>query len=521
MVRWIRRLLFHQAVEEQLDAELRFHLDQQSEEYVARGMSPEEAHRRAQIDMAGVEQVKQRCRERRWENRLEGVVRDIRFAMRRLVKEARFSVMAILALSLGIGSATLVFSLVYNLLFQPFPYRSFQRSTVVRIHDMSETGNDGRDLFSIPEFLAFRERNHAFEDVVGYNNAVNISYNDGSGTREIFGSHGAESHAGSGGAYVTTNTFDYYGVVPLSGRGITQEDGNPGAPPVFVMNYRLWQEMFHGDPSILGKSFLLNGEARTLVGIMPPRFQIYGAGVWLPIVLDPGSSQIPEGLNIIGSLKPGVSLQAAAADLTAIARGLAKVYPGKYPVRFTVITETLVESLLRRFKTTLYALLVAVSMLLLIACTNVASLLLVRATTRQGEVALRASLGASRTRLTQQFLVEALVLASAGCILGCILAYGSLKWLVALIPAHRIPDGVVFHLNLPVLFFAVAISMVTTLVCGLVPALHVVGRTLQAPLTGSGRGSSGGGLGGRRTRPGHRANRYLDCSTDRCRIDDA
>ena len=499
MVRWIRRLLFHQAVEEQLDAELRFHLDQQSEEYVARGMSPEEAHRRAQIDMAGVEQVKQRCRERRWENRLEGVVRDIRFAMRRLVKEARFSVMAILALSLGIGSATLVFSLVYNLLFQPFPYRSFQRSTVVRIHDMSETGNDGRDLFSIPEFLAFRERNHAFEDVVGYNNAVNISYNDGSGTREIFGSHGVESHAGSGGAYVTTNTFDYYGVVPLSGRGIKQEDGNPGAQPVFVMNYRLWQEMFHGDPSILGKSFLLNGEARTLVGIMPPRFQIYGAGVWLPIVLDPGSSQIPEGLNIIGSLKPGVSLQAAAADLTAIARGLAKVYPGKYPVRFTVITETLVESLLRRFKTTLYALLVAVSMLLLIACTNVASLLLVRATTRQGEVALRASLGASRTRLTQQFLVEALVLASAGCILGCILAYASLKWLVALIPAHRIPDGVVFHLNLPVLFFAVAISMVTTLVCGFVPALHVVGRTLQAPLTGSGRGSSGGGLGGRRT----------------------
>ena len=487
-------------MEEQLDAELRFHLDQQSEEYVARGMSPEEAHRRAQIDMAGVEQVKQRCRERRWENRLEGVVRDIRFAMRRLVKEPRFSLTAILALSLGIGSATLVFSLVYNLLFQPFPYRSFQRSTVVRIHDMSETGNDGRDLFSIPEFLAFREQNHAFEDVVGYNNAVNISYNDGSGTREIFGSHGAESHAGSGGAYVTTNTFDYYGVFPLLGRGITQEDGKTGAPPVFVMNYRLWQEMFHGDPSILGKSFLLNGEARTLVGIMPPRFQIYGAGVWLPIVLDPGSSQIPEGLNIIGRLKPGVSLQAAAADLTAIARGLAKVYPGKYPARFTVTTETLVESLLRRFKTTLYALLAAVSMLLLIACTNVASLLLVRATTRQGEVALRASLGASRSRLTQQFLVEALVLASAGCILGCLLAYGSLKWLVALdSSAQNSRRGCVSPQ--PTQYFSLLwqSAWLRRSCAGLSPPLHVVGRTLQAPLTGSGRGSSGGGLGGLRT----------------------
>ena len=120
---------------------------------------------------------------------------------------------------------------------------------------MSETGNDGRGLFSIPEFLAFREQNHAFEDVVGYNNAVNISYNDGSGTREIFGSHGAESHAGSGGAYVTTNTFDYYGVFPLLGRGITQEDGNPGAPPVFVMNYRLWQEISTVIPAFLEKAF--------------------------------------------------------------------------------------------------------------------------------------------------------------------------------------------------------------------------------------------------------------------------
>ena len=497
MMRWIRRLLDSRTVEAKLDAELRFHLDQQAAEYVARGMSPAEAHRRAQIGMGGMEQVKQKCRERRWENRLGGVVRDIRFAMRRFVKEPRFSATAILALGLGIGSTTLIFSLVYNLLFQPFPYRNFQRSAVVRIHDMSETGNDGRGWFSIPEFLAFREQNHVFEDVVGYNNAVNISYNDGNGTREIFGSHGSESHAGSGGAYVTTNTFDYYGVSPLLGRGIMKEDGKPGAPPVFVMNYTLWQEMFHGDPGILGKAFLINGESRTLVGIMPPRFQIYGAGVWLPIVLDPGSPEIPDGLNIIGRLKPGVSLQAAAADLTGIARSLAKIYPGKYPAQFSVTTETLVESLLRRFKTTLYALLGAVSMLLLIACTNVASLLLVRATTRQGEVALRASLGATRSRLTQQFFVEAFVLALGGCIFGCLLAYGSLKWVVALIPAHRIPDGVVFHLNLAVLFFAVAISMVTTLVCGFVPALHVLGRNLQAPM-GPGRGSSGRGLGGLR-----------------------
>jgi putative ABC transport system permease protein len=500
MVRWIRRLLFSHEAERRLNAELRFHLDQQTAEYIAQGMSPEEAHRRAQIGMGGVEQVKQRCRERRWENHVEGILRDFRFAARLLMKSPQFSLTVILALGLGIGSTTLVFSLVYNLLFQPFSYRNFERSTVFRIHDLSEAGSDGRGLFSIPEFLAFQQRNHVLEDVVGYNNSVNVSYNDGSGTREIFGSQGSEAHAGAGGAYVTTNNFEYYGVPPLLGRGITQEDGNPGAPPVFVMNYRLWQEMFGGDPSILGRSFLLNNEARTLVGIMPSRFQIYGAGVWLPLMLDSASPRAVEGLRMIGRLKPGVSLEAAAADLTGIARDLAKIYPGRYPARFTVTTETLVDSLVRRFKTTLYALLAAVLMLLLIACTNVANLLLARATTRQGEIALRASLGASSSRLIRQFLIESLVVAAAGCMLGCFLAYGSLKWLVALIPAHRVPDGVVFHLNLAVLSFAVILSVVTTLVCGFVPALHLVGRNLKTRLTGFGKGSELiGGLGGLRS----------------------
>ena len=483
MMRWTRRLFSSHVVEKQLDAELRFHLEQQTAEYVAQGMSQEEALRRARIGLGGVEQIKQNCRERGWEHHIENVFRDIRFATRRLLREPRISVMVILALGLGIGFATLIFSLIDNLLLQPFTYRNFERSTVFRIHDMSEAGNEGSRLFSISELLAFQQQNHVFEDLVGYNNAVNVSYNDGNGTREIFGTHGSESHAGAGGAYVTPNTFEYYGVPPLLGRWITQQDGTPGAPPVFVMNYRLWQEMFHGDPGILGRSFLLNGEAKTLVGIMPPRFQIYGAGVWLPIV-DPSAPQLVEGVNLIGRLKPGVTLKAAAADLTVIASNLAKLYPGNYPARFTVVTETLVDSLLGKFKTTLYALLAAVLMLLLIACMNVANLLLARSTTQQAQVALRASLGASRSRLIQQFVVESFVLASAGCVLGCLIAYSGLGWLAALIPAHRIPDGVVFQLNLPVLLFALAIAVGTTIVCGLVPALPFLGRDVHARLVG-------------------------------------
>jgi putative ABC transport system permease protein len=495
MVRWIRRLLFSRILKEQLDDELRFHVA----DYIAQGMTPEDAYRRAHISMGGLEQVRQKCRDQRWENHLEDIFRDIRVALRRLVKEPRFSLMAILGLGLGIGSTTLVFSLVYGLLFRPLTYRSFDRSIVFQIHDMSDSDNGGRGLFTISELLAFQQQNHVFEDMIGYNNAINVSYDDGKGTREIFGTTGAGSHAGSGGAYVTSNTFDYYGVPPLLGRGIMKADGAPGASPVFVMNYRVWQEMFNGHPAVLDKSFLLNGEATTLVGIMPPQFQLYGAGVWLPIELKSSSPQSAEALNIVGRLKPGVSLKAGAADLTVIASGLSKLYPARYPARFTVVTETFVDSLLHRFKTTLYALSAAVFMLLLIVCTNVASLLLARATTRQGEVALRASLGASRSRLINQFLVEAFVLASAGCILGCLLALGGLKWLVLLIPAHRIPDGVTFGLNLPVLVFAVAVSLVTTLVCGLVPALPTLGRNLRArPMNFSRASDVGGHRGGLR-----------------------
>ena len=491
MRRWIQQLFQRGIAEKQLDSELRFHLEQQVAEFIARGMTAQEAYRRVQVELGGIEQLRQKCRERRWENHVEGFLRDVRYAMRRLRKEPRFSLSAILALGLGIGSTTVVFSVVYNLLFRPFAYRDFQRSIVFQIHDLSKA-DDRPAGFSMPEFIAFRQQNRVFEDVVGYNNTVNVAYNDGSGTREIFGTRGSESHAGAGGAYVTTNTFDYYGVSPLMGRGIVQEDGRPGASPVFVMNYRLWQEVFHGDPKIIGRTFLLNGEPRTLVGIMPPRFQIYGAGVWLPLGLDLSSSKTVraiEGLHAIGRLKPGVSLEAAAADLTGIARGLSKIYPDQYPARFTVTTETLVDSLVRRFRSTLYALLAAVLMLLLIACTNVATLQLARAATRQGEIALRASLGASRSRLIRQLLVEAFVLAAAGCLLGCFLAYGSLKWLAALIPPHMIPDGVVIQLSPAVLAFAAAVSIATTLLCGLAPSLYAVGRNLQARLTGFGKGA--------------------------------
>lgn len=421
-------------------------------------------------------------------NVLESLHRDFRFALRSFAKDRRFVLLAVFALALGIGSTTLVFSVVYSVLFHPLPYRDSNRLVVFRIHDVERGDEGGRALFSIPEFLAFRKQNHVFEDVVAYNNDVNISYNDGKGARDILGTSGAQSHAGSGGAYVTTNTFQFYGMPPLLGREFTATDSD--SAPVFVMNYRLWRNMFNGDPNVLGKTFVLNGEPRVLVGIMPLRFQAYGASIWLPLSLKPGAGAFTMPLKIIGRLQSEMTLTSAAANLTVAARQLSELQPNRYPARFTVAVEMLTDGLVARFKVTLYALVAAVSMVLLIACTNVANLLLARATTRQREMAVRLSVGATRGGLLRQLSVETLVLAAAACSLGCFIAYSGLKWIVAIIPPHRLPDEVAVKLHPVVLVVAVVASAVIAFVCGLAPGFPSESGDLQARLAGKGANSA-------------------------------
>ncbi len=473
---WLTRLFRKQRAEKQLDAELRFHLEQQIADFVAAGMSPQEARHRARLEFGGIERVKEEVRDTRWETHLDNFARDFRYAFRNLRKDRRFSLIAILALALGIGASTVVFSVVYNVFVHALPYKNFNRSVVFVLHNLTDGGNSkDRRYFSPEEVRAFREQNDVFEDVIGYIH-MRPTYDDGKSIRFF-----------SWGAFVTTNTFDYLGVPPLLGRAISKEDGSPGAPPVFVMNYRLWQREFGGNPKIVGRTFILNGKPTTLVGIMPLQFNAFNANFWLPVMANYRS------LQMAGRLKPGVSVAAAGANLDSIAHRLHKPNPGGiFPEnRFAIVPQTMLDSLIGDFRKTLYALLAAVFLLLLIACSNVANLLLARATTREREIAVRATMGATRGRLIRQFFIESFVLAATTSGTGCVFAYFGLETVVALIPGGTLPDESVIRMNAPVLLLSLGVTMLTTILCGIAPALHVVRGDLQPRLTGSGKGVGG------------------------------
>jgi len=419
---------------------------------------------------------------------METLRQDIRYALRTLAKSPGFTAVAILTLALGIGASTAIFSVIDNILMEPFPYRDAGRLMSVQIHDTERNEPGGRAGYTGPEFLDYAEQNHVFDGVIA-NDGEDVLYTMKEGTQRFSG------------GLVTPGTFEFFGMPALLGRVMQPADYEPGAPPVFVLRYKAWVNQFSGDPSILNKTFVLNGTPRTLIGIMPPRFGWGDSDLWIPEKPSRAAALSARGFPrywfLLGHLKPGVSEREAQADFTVIANRLSSVYPKDYPKHFTVEIQSLTNLVVGRFRTTLYIVLAAVGLLLLIGCGNVANLLLARATGREKEFAIRAALGAGRWRLVRQLLVESLVLALGGALFGALIAWGGLKSLVAAMPQEIIPAESVIRLNAPVLAFTLGVAALTALIFGLVPALQAARRDLNDPLRDSSKGVSGGFRHGR------------------------
>jgi putative ABC transport system permease protein len=413
----------------------------------------------------------------------EGLWSDFRLGARTLWKSRGFAAVAIVTLALGVGASTAIFSVIDNVLLDPFPYTDSKRLMVVQVHDTDQSEPGGRGGFLAPEFLDYVEQNKVFDRVIG-NDRQDVLYTSGEGTERFSG------------GLVTPGTFEFLGMPPLLGRAMQPEDYKPEAPPVFVLRYKVWAGRFSGDPSMLNKVFVLNGTARTLIGVMPPRFGWGDSDLWIPTQLSRAAPSVAEAFPhyyfLLGHLKPGISVRQAEADLTVLARQLSAVYPKEYPKHFTVQLETLADSVVGRFRTMLFIVLAAVGLLLLIGCGNVANLLLARATTREKEFAIRAALGASRWRLTRQLLAESFLLALGGALLGSLFAWGGLKGLVAVTPQDVIPAEAVIRMNGPVLLFTLGVAIFTALIFGLVPALRASRIDLNDSLRDSGKGTSGG-----------------------------
>ncbi len=411
---------------------------------------------------------------------MTGLSRDVRYALRTLAKSSGFTTVAILTLALGIGATTTVFSVVDGVLLNPFPYKSAERLATPWIQLPNQIN---LRRFPVPVFLDFKERNHTFQDMIGLA-YLGIRYSVGGVTEQVWG------------GWVTPDSFEVLGSKPFLGRPMTPDDGNPGSPPVFIMSHRLWVAQFNSDPKILGTTLNLNGTPRTLIAVMPPRFRFGECEIWIPLSLTrdtfiPGFGLAANELWTVGHLKPGVSTQQAGADLEVIAKQLEKSYPTYFRPQFKIGVISLLDYFVGDFKLAIVALMAAVAMLLLIACSNVANLLLARASVREKEIAIRAALGATHGRLVRQLLVESFLLAMASCCVGCIFAYLGLKVAIAVIPQGSIPSEATIALRPATLLFAIGVAVLTTVICGLAPAIHAVRRDLRAGLAGAGTGASG------------------------------
>jgi putative ABC transport system permease protein len=480
-----RNLSDKESVDQELTEELRAHVDLLTDQKIREGLEPEAARRAALLEIGGLEQVKERVREVRMGRPLDDLSQDLRYALRGLRKHRAFTAVAVITLALGIGANTAIFTVINTVLLRPLPYENPDQLVV-----LTETVSDRPVGVSYQNFVDWRTQNSVFENVTALR------------PRESFNLTGAGDSERLQGRLVSANFLSTLGIKPIRGRDFLADDDQPNAAPVAIISHALWQRRFGADESITGKQVTLNGQQFTVIGITPANFR-YGAeaDITVPIGLSAERFKLrgkDPGITAFARLKPGTSIDNANAELNTIAARLEQQYPDTNTGR-RVRLESLRESVVGDIRPTLLTLLGAVGFVLLIACANVANLLLTRSAGRQREMAIRTALGAGRMRILRQLFTESMVLALAGGVVGLLLAIWGTSVLSSYIP-EGIPRMGELSVDGSVLAFTFGASLITGLFFGLAPALQSAKTNLTETLKEGERNSS----------PGHnRAGQFL------------
>jgi putative ABC transport system permease protein len=457
-------LFGHTKHEREFDAELESHVALATDRHLRNGLNAQEARRRALLELGGVQAVRESHRDRRSVPWLEHLAQDVRYGARILMRNPGFTSVALLALALGIGANTALFSAIYSVLLQPLPYADANHLVVLKQH--ARANDLDMMAFSAPEMEDIRAQSRTMDQVEEYHGMYFI----------LLGRTPDRVQTG----VVSAGFFPLLGVKPLLGRVFQPSDDKKGAPPVLVLSYQYWQKAFGGDPKIVGKTFKMNDKLHTVVGVLPPIPQYPRENdVYMPISACPWRSNEMHRtmremrmMRLIGHLKPGQTVEGASADMHAISMTQQHDYPKDYPARlkWDASAGSLLQQITEKARPILLLLLGVAGLVLLICCTNVANLALARIVRREHEFALRAAVGASPGRLMQQVLTESILLALAGGGLGLILASFSLDVLVKFTTLFT-TRATEIRLSTPVLLFTLALSLLTSVLFGSLPAL--------------------------------------------------
>jgi putative ABC transport system permease protein len=478
-----RRFFGRSQADDDHAAEFRAHLDHEIEENIARGMPPAEAHRTAALKFGNSTHLREEVYTMNRIPVLETLVRDLRYAARMLRRSPGFTAAAVMCLALGIGATTAIFSVVYTVLLRPLPYAHSEQLLRVYAEGNATGSLDALKFWlSGPELFALKREARSFELVDGWlKGGANIT-----GAQEPF-----RPVVG----YLTGGLMEGLGVNPVRGRLLTPADDEPSAPLTAVLAYSTWQGSFGGDESIIGRDIFFSGRKCTIVGVMPPGFQFPPGdtdppALWTAFQLDPvkPGSPFSHYLNVVARLKPGVGVEGARGEMTALVKRLdeegAAAHFGLGPGRHRVALVPLQGDVVGGARTALLILLGAVAFVLLIACVNVANLLLARAESRRREIAVRKAIGAGLGTLARQFVTEGVLLSLAGSVVGLAIAFGGIRALVAT-QAGNIPRASEIGINWTVLGFTLALSFLTGIAFGLAPVAHVIASNLQETLRAS------------------------------------